>query len=178
MTIQQRDPFFASFEDISNYLEQRMNTMFAPFSEDFHLSVQPTTRIEEGPSGKQLMSAPKQQVVGRWPLGTGWPRLDVVERDAAVEVTAELPGVAKDDIQVHLDENRLFIKAKREETKKREESDRYHYSERHYGSMERIITLPPNIDPDQVKSSFDNGVLHLQFAKKEPQDTRKQISIQ
>lgn len=91
--------------------------------------------------------------------------LDVKETEKGIEVRAELPGVAKEDIHVTADNQMLTISAekKREVTEKQES---YMMEERLYGKIERSIRLPKNCDPNDVKATFDNGVLGLVFAKK------------
>lgn len=104
-------------------------------------------------------------------------KLDLLEKPDSFLINVELPGVKKEDIQVHVENGLLSVMAERKEEHK-EEKDRYHYSERRYGSIKRVISLPEQADPDNVKADFSNGVLGLSFAKKPEAASRKQIAIQ
>ncbi len=106
------------------------------------------------------------------------PRFDVAETDKAVEVTAELPGMDEKDIQVTLDGQMLCIsgekKSERDERKKN-----YHLSELSYGSFERIVPLPAEIDQSKAKAVFKKGVLRLNLPKTPSgKSPRKQIAIE
>lgn len=101
--------------------------------------------------------------------GGGFPlRADVSETDTEVRVTAELPGVAQEDIDVTLVADRLTIRGeKRSESEKDEDAKgrTYHRVERSYGMFERSMTLPFVAEPDAVKATFKDGVLTVSVAK-------------
>jgi len=99
---------------------------------------------------------------------------DEITKDGRYEVRAEMPGVdpAKDvDITVH--EGRLTIKAER--TEKSESKGRSEFS---YGSFERTVTLPQGADEDDIKASYDKGILTVSVGVSEPKKTEKKIEIQ
>jgi HSP20 family protein len=93
-------------------------------------------------------------------------RMDILERRDHYEVTAELPGVRKEDVHVNLDGNRLFLQAEKRE-EQREESERMYFSERTYGSIRRTVEMPGGVDPNKVKAQFENGVLKVWIGKRE-----------
>ena len=94
------------------------------------------------------------------------PTIDVSETDAEMSVTAELPGVTEDDMQLSLEDNVLTIKGEKRAEKKEEDKDKkYRLVERSYGSFLRTIPLPFKADPDSVKADFDNGVLKVTIPK-------------
>lgn len=182
--------FFPETDNIERYLQHRMNEFFAPFSSDFRLSILPTgpgngqSKITSGgdSSSSALTTAggPSASIFSR----AAWnAKLDLVEGRNDIDVSMELPGVRKEDLQVHVDqEGRLLtIQAERREQSKKEgdgsSDSKYHYSERTYGLIKRTVVLPPSADVDKVKSSFADGVLHLHFPKKAPSETMKQITI-
>jgi HSP20 family protein len=103
-------------------------------------------------------------------------KLDLLEKPDAYIVHVDLPGVAKEDIQVHIEKNMLTVCAERKEEHK-EEGELYRYTERHFGSIKRIISLPDQADQENVKADLENGVLHLVFAKKADEVSKKQIAI-
>lgn len=93
-------------------------------------------------------------------------RVDVKETNADYTVHAELPGVAKDDIHVEIEGNRVSItgEVKRETEKK--EGERVLRSERYYGAVARSFALAHEIDDARAEASFENGVLTLTLPKK------------
>ena len=105
------------------------------------------------------------------------PTIDVSESDKELTVTAELPGVAEQDMNLSLENNVLTIKGeKRAETKKDDEEKKYHLVERSYGSFQRSIPLSFKADPDSVKANFKNGVLKI-TVQKPPEAAQKSNRI-
>ena len=99
---------------------------------------------------------------------------DEMTKDGRYEVRAEMPGVdpAKDvDITVH--DGRLTIKAER--TEKSESGGRSEFS---YGSFERTVTLPQGADEDDIKATYDKGILTVSVGVSEPKKTEKKIEIE
>ena len=94
------------------------------------------------------------------------PAIDLFEEKDDIVVKAELPGMAKDNIEVNLTDNLLTIKG---EKKKEEEvkEENYYRSERAYGSFVRNIELPKAVHADKVKASFKNGILEVRIPKTE-----------
>ena len=102
---------------------------------------------------------------GHWPFGAlaagngkMSPLIDVSETDKTVEVTAELPGVDEEDIDVNLANDILTIKGEKKSETEKTDKD-YHLVERTYGSFERSTRLPCEVDASKVKAAFKNGVL-------------------
>ncbi len=92
------------------------------------------------------------------------PLIDISETKDGIDVTAELPGVEEDDVEVMLTDRLLIIKGeKKAETEKKEKD--YHLVERSYGSFRRSVTLPFEADPKTVKADFDKGVLKIHLPK-------------
>jgi HSP20 family protein len=91
---------------------------------------------------------------------TRWmtPRIDITERGNEICLTAEVPGVAPQDVEVTVEDDMLILRG---EKKAESEQDRgnYHVSERAYGRFQRMVQLPFSPDPDQIRANFDNGVL-------------------
>ncbi|HTJ57487.1 MAG TPA: Hsp20/alpha crystallin family protein [Devosiaceae bacterium] len=88
------------------------------------------------------------------------PSIDLHEQDNKVIVTAELPGVKEEDVNISVDDNLLTISGEKKEEIDSGKGDQ-RQSERIYGRFSRSITLPFDIDPDKVDARFDNGVLTL-----------------
>lgn len=98
--------------------------------------------------------------------------MEVRETPDSFVFEADIPGVAKDDIDIQLHGNRLSISGKRDqETENRD--DRYYTYERSYGSFQRVFTLPDQADTEHIRSQLDNGVLTLVVPKKPGAQPRK-----
>lgn len=105
--------------------------------------------------------------VAPFPMPVGWaPVVEVAEGDQEFTVTAELPGMSKDDIHVHFEDGMLTIQGeKREERREGDEKRQYHLYERHYGTFTRAFTLPDAVDEGQIKAEFRDGVLRVTLPK-------------
>ncbi len=103
------------------------------------------------------------------------PSIDISETNDGFEVTAELPGVSKDNIDVSLDNGRLTISGERKFEEK-EEGKTYHRVETRYGSFNRSFQLPDNVDEDSINAKYENGLLHISIKKTEDK-VKKQIEV-
>lgn len=92
-----------------------------------------------------------------WGGGLG-ARSDVVETADAVEVSIELPGMGREDVEVSVTDDAVTIKGEKK-IERKDEKKGYYVSERTYGSVYRAIPLPPGCDPDKAEATFKNGVL-------------------
>lgn len=100
-----------------------------------------------------------------WP-GTWGLAVDVAETDDNFVVTASVPGVNPDDIDITITDNTLTIKGEMRKDETVEE-EKYHLRERRYGTFSRSLTLPTPVDADKIEANFDNGVLTVQLPKTE-----------
>jgi HSP20 family protein len=114
-----------------------------------------------------------------WPKGT-WevmPAVDVTEKDDAYEVTAELPGMDENGIEVKLADGMLTIKGEKKEEKEEEKKD-YRVSERRYGMFQRSLQVPEGVDIDKVAANFAKGVLTVTLPKSaEAKKNEKKIAV-
>lgn len=92
--------------------------------------------------------------------------LDVVQKDDEVKISATLPGVDPDNIEVSIEENVLTIKARTESEEERKEGA-YLMRERRTGSFHRAIRLPDTVDAEKAQPHYDNGVLTITLPKAE-----------
>jgi HSP20 family protein len=91
--------------------------------------------------------------------------VDIVERDDAYEVAAELPGLDQKDIEVKVVVDGLTIMGQKQ--KEKEETRRgYHLQERRYGSFERSFRVPDAVDADRIEARFEKGALMVKLPKK------------
>lgn len=93
------------------------------------------------------------------------PSVDVIESETAITLTAELPGMGEDDVDLSVHNGILTLKGeKRQETK--DDKDNYHIVERRYGSFQRSMRLPDIVDEGAIHATFDKGVLKVSIPKK------------
>jgi HSP20 family protein len=114
------------------------------------------------------------------PFGEGWgtfsPSVDVVESENEIKVSAELPGMSDEDIEVSLDRGVLTIRGEKTEEQK-EERENYYRAERTYGSFQRSIPLPTQVKEDQVEAVFQKGVLTITLPKAEVTESQHKIQV-
>ena len=106
-----------------------------------------------------------------WTAGIGAPfetmsPVELSETDEEIEISAELPGMSEDDIDVTMSADMLKIKGQK--TSERDEKRQaYHITERSYGAVHRTIPLPSGLDLDHVDATFKDGVLKVRIPKTE-----------
>jgi HSP20 family protein len=109
------------------------------------------------------------------------PSIDVSETDKEIEVTVDLPGLERKDVEISLENDVLTIRGEKKiETKPEAKDDKsgkdnkdnkdnkdktYHVAERTYGVFYRVIQLPPGIDPSKVQATMSKGVLKVAIPK-------------
>ncbi len=94
------------------------------------------------------------------------PVVEVREEADHYTVHADLPGLQKEDFSISVENNRLTLKGERKAEKETQEKG-YHYSERSYGSFSRVMDFATDIQADQVKAAYKNGVLEVTLPKSE-----------
>jgi HSP20 family protein len=100
------------------------------------------------------------------------PALESYVDNGRLIVRAELPGVDPKDVEISATDDQLTIRGKRE--RKREETGRdFIHREISYGVFERVVKLPGGVNPDEIKASYNNGVLELTVPVPEQPRTRK-----
>jgi len=107
------------------------------------------------------------------------PAVDVRETNDELHVTAELPGLKPEDVNVTVENGVLTISGeKKQEIQEGKEDENYYLFERRYGRFERSFTLPRTVNADQVKARFENGILTVSLPKAEAAKPRKvQIEV-
>ncbi|TMH67361.1 MAG: Hsp20/alpha crystallin family protein [Betaproteobacteria bacterium] len=104
-------------------------------------------------------------------------KVDVAEKNGAYTVTAELPGVKKDDIQVTIDGAQVTLAAEVKREREASQDERVLHTERVFGKASRSFTLPQEVDEAKAEAKFREGVLELTLPKKAAAN-RKPIQIQ
>ena len=105
-----------------------------------------------------------------------FPAVNLYETADAYVLTAELPGVAPDDIQASLMDSTVTLQGERKIDYADQEDVSVHRAERQAGSFRRAFELPAAIDPDKVEAVHNNGVLMLRLPKT-PEAQPRQISV-
>lgn len=102
--------------------------------------------------------------------------VDVIDEGDQIRVVADLPGFNKEDIEVWVEDNDLIIKAERKEEEVEKEKN-YIRRERRYGRIYRRVALQTDVDFENVRASYNNGVLEVIVPKTE-KSKRKMIKIE
>lgn len=109
-------------------------------------------------------------------LESTWsPLIDIQESKDDIIVTADVPGITKDDINIEIHGEILTIKGEKKHEKEEKEKD-FIRTERFYGNFSKSISLPCEIDAAKAEASYKDGVLKLSLPKKE-EAKPKQIQI-
>ncbi|MBS0644891.1 MAG: Hsp20/alpha crystallin family protein [Proteobacteria bacterium] len=93
------------------------------------------------------------------------PAIDVTENGEAFKLTAELPGMAENDIELVVRDGMLTLKGEKKQETEHNEGDT-HVSERSYGSFARSFALPDSVDVEKIGADFAKGVLTVTMPKK------------
>jgi len=105
------------------------------------------------------------------------PQVDIGASDKDYTITVEVPGVDEKDVKVEIANNTMTIRGEKKQEKEEKEKDFYRI-ERSYGSFKRVLSLPEDVNQDDVKASFKNGVLTIKMPRKAlPKTDVKQIAI-
>jgi HSP20 family protein len=104
------------------------------------------------------------------------PRVNVEETEGGFEITAEVPGMKKEEIDIEVQGDVLTIKG--EKRLEKEVADKnFHICERSYGTFQRAFTLPENVKTDDIGAEYKDGILRLLLPKVEPQKP-KEIKVE
>ncbi len=146
-----------------------MLTRWDPFREMMNLRTQMDRMLSDWPNTLASMSEGELGGLQRLPL-------DMSESEQAYIVRASIPGISPEEMEISIQNNILTIRG---ETKNEEErqGERWHLRERRTGQFQRTITLPNNVDANQVGAIYENGVLTLNLSKTEEAKPRR-INVQ
>ncbi len=120
--------------------------------------------------GRLRRSGEQRSLRGSW-----MPAINILEKEGAIIISADLPGLRAEDVEVTVEEGILSIRGERklEETS---EGDTYHRVERQYGLFERTFSVPNSVDTENINARFKNGEMILTLPKREESKPRS-ISI-
>lgn len=108
--------------------------------------------------------------------GSVVPSLDVRERDDAIVIEADLPGVAEKDVSLTIANGNLTIRGEKKQSIE-EKGENFYLSERTHGNFERTLRLPDSVDEAKIEAKFSNGVLRV-TAKKKPEAVKAARKIE
>ena len=109
-------------------------------------------------------------------ISSTWtPSVDIFETENELILTAEVPGVEEDNIEIKIEDNTLCLSGERKFEKETKEEN-YHRIERSYGSFYRSFTIPRNVDQEKIRAEHDNGVLRISMPKK-PESKSKTVKV-
>lgn len=100
-------------------------------------------------------------------------RVDIKETEEGYSLEAEIPGVNKENIQVSIDGNQVTLRAEIQQLDEKKDGEKVLRSERYYGSVSRSFQLPSDIDAEQCKARYENGLLKLMLPKKQNSSLRQ-----
>ncbi|MBL8848797.1 MAG: Hsp20/alpha crystallin family protein [Planctomycetaceae bacterium] len=109
---------------------------------------------------------------GEHPIGNWSPRVNVAEAEDAYDVTADLPGLKPEDVNVEVKNGDLLISGERH-GEHEEHGKTWHRVERHSGSFRRMIRLGDDVSADKVSAEYKDGVLKVHVPKSESAKSRK-----
>ncbi len=104
-----------------------------------------------------------------------FPRVDVVDDEKSIKLIAELPGVKKEDVKILLEDGFLTMSGEKKNEFEGKEEINIFKNERLFGKFERKFELPEDINPDEIKAKFENGLLNISIAKLAPEKTKERI---
>jgi HSP20 family protein len=100
------------------------------------------------------------------------PNIEISETDKAIEITAEMPGLERKDVEISIEDDALTIRGEKRVEEGQQEKNVQH-SERTYGVFMRVLQLPPGIDPSNVQATMSNGVLRITIPKPAKPEPKK-----
>lgn len=104
-------------------------------------------------------------------------KTNVVEKEGSYHMDIEMPGFDRDDIRIELEKGDLFISADHSGThEEKDAKSRVIHRERYSGRCSRHYYVDEALQPEDVKASFKDGILHIEFpAEKKQKETKKQL---
>lgn len=104
-----------------------------------------------------------------------FPKVDLMEDEKFITIIVELPGVNKDDVKIVLEDGVLTLSGEKKSDVKEDDKINFSRNEREFGKFERKFELVEDINPDEVKANFNNGLLKIMIAKLTPEEPKERI---
>jgi HSP20 family protein len=151
-------------------LTRRWGGEIAPWPEFETLNERMRRWADFPPFGTTLFRAPLLTETTDW-----LPAVELVENEGEFVLTAEIPGMAKGDVDINVEDNVLTLKGEKK-FERDEEKDEMHIREREYGAFTRAFTLPRNVDAAKIRAEYRDGVVEIHLPKA-PNAKGRQIKI-
>lgn len=135
-------------------LHREMERMFG------NMLAEPAVGTAEKPSSCELRSRKFQ------------PDIDMIDEKTHLRVSAELPGMSADDVEIEVHEGTLVMKGEKKAAES-SEKEGFYRTERSFGSFQRVITLPEDAEGNDAEAKFENGVLTIRMPKTAPKQAKK-----
>lgn len=110
--------------------------------------------------------------VERRPVASGYPAINVWTNENGAVVTAELPGVNPDDLEIAVTGETVTLSGSRQ-AEELKEGEKYHRRERRFGQFNRAFHLPFKVEAGQVEAVFEKGILHVSLPRAEAEKPKK-----
>jgi HSP20 family protein len=143
-----------------------MMTRWKPNSEAAAISQQMERMFDEMLGRGLRRGGEESSLRGAW-----MPAVNILEKEDVIEISADLPGLKAEDVEVTVEEGILSIRGERK-LEESSEGDTYHRVERQYGFFERTFSVPRSVDPEKISANFKNGEMTLTLPKREESKPR------
>ena len=143
-----------------------MLTRWNPARESANLQRRMERLFDEMVGQGMWRTGDEQSLRGAWV-----PAINILEKDDSMQITADLPGLNPEDVEVTVEQGVLNIRGERK-FEEAAEGETFHRVERMYGVFERNFTLPNSIDTEKIEANFSNGVMVLNLPKREESKPR------
>ena len=105
------------------------------------------------------------------------PKIDISEDEKNIYLEAELPGVKKENLRIKLEDNKLTISGEKKNPFESDKSKKFFSRERIFGTFEKVFTIQQEINQENIKAEFENGVLSVVIEKFVPEKKERTIEI-
>lgn len=105
----------------------------------------------------EILNSPLNEVVAEKPKKYTHPKANVTTQDGNYTLSLAIPGVAKKDVSINIEKNKLTIKSEVEDNT----DSKYRLREFNYTKFERAFTLSDDVDIDNISAKFENGILSI-----------------
>lgn len=121
----------------------------------------------------ETLNTDANDLIGHFPLINRYatPRTDVYQTDREIIVKSEVPGLAREDMEVLIEDTYIRLSGQKRRMKTRDNEEVYH-SEQFYGSFSRIIPLPAEVQPDMAVAEYRDGILSVIIPKSDNHSPR------
>ena len=166
----------SSSRDVARRAESSYYPSFGPFSMMRRFSEDIDRMFESFGLGQSFFPADFWQG-GREAMMAAWsPRIEMTEKDGRLLISADLPGVKKEDLNVQVTEDAVTIEGERRQERTLDSHGLYQ-SERTYGSFYRSIPLPEGVEPESATAEFRDGVLQIEIPAPERRSRAHRLEI-